>query len=50
MRPLFLLGLNRLWSLGLDTPQLVRYAQRLGSDVAFFLYDSSFALGTGGET
>ncbi len=42
-----LMGLNRLWSLGLDTQRLVRYAQRLGSDVAFFLYDSSFALGTG---
>jgi 4-diphosphocytidyl-2-C-methyl-D-erythritol kinase len=42
-----LMGLNRLWSLGLDTGQLVGYAKRLGSDVAFFLYDSSFALGTG---
>jgi 4-diphosphocytidyl-2-C-methyl-D-erythritol kinase len=42
-----LLGLNRLWSLGLDTGQLVDYAKALGSDVAFFLYDTSFALGTG---
>jgi len=42
-----LLGLNRLWALGLEPKQLVSYASRLGSDVAFFLYDSSFALGTG---
>ena len=42
-----LMGLNRLWSLGLDTKQLVSYASRIGSDVAFFLYDTSFALGTG---
>ena len=42
-----LMGLNRLWSLGLDTKQLVSYAKSLGSDVAFFLYDTSFALGTG---
>ena len=41
------MGLNRLWQLGLDTKQLVRYAARLGSDVAFFLYDTSYALGTG---
>ena len=40
-------GLNRLWHLGLGTKQLVDLASRLGSDVAFFLYDTSFALGTG---
>lgn len=40
-------GLNRLWQLGLDNAQLVKYAARLGSDVAFFLYDTSYALGTG---
>jgi len=42
-----LLGLNRLWQIGLNKAQLVNYAARLGSDVAFFLYDTSFALGTG---
>jgi 4-diphosphocytidyl-2-C-methyl-D-erythritol kinase len=40
-------GLNRLWRLGMDRTALVRYAARLGSDVAFFLYDTPFALGTG---
>ena len=40
-------GLNRLWQLSLNNAQLVSYAARLGSDVAFFLYNSSYALGTG---
>ena len=40
-------GLNRLWKLGLGTSQLAAYAARLGSDVAFFLYNTSYALGTG---
>jgi 4-diphosphocytidyl-2-C-methyl-D-erythritol kinase len=40
-------GLNRLWQIGLNKAQLVKYAARLGSDVAFFLYDTPFALGTG---
>jgi 4-diphosphocytidyl-2-C-methyl-D-erythritol kinase len=42
-----LLGLNRLWQIGLNNARLVKYAARLGSDVAFFLYDTSYALGTG---
>lgn len=42
-----LLGLNRLWGLGLGKKQLCAYAKKLGSDVAFFLNDSAFALGTG---
>jgi 4-diphosphocytidyl-2-C-methyl-D-erythritol kinase len=42
-----LMGLNRLWQLGLKQAQLVKYAARLGSDVAFFIHDSSYALGTG---
>jgi len=42
-----LLGLNRLWQIGLNHAQLLNYAARLGSDVAFFLYDTSYALGTG---
>ena len=40
-------GLNRLWKIGLNNAQLVNYAACLGSDVAFFLYDTSYALGTG---
>jgi 4-diphosphocytidyl-2-C-methyl-D-erythritol kinase len=42
-----LLGLNRLWSLKLSREKLLSYARMLGSDVAFFLYDVPFALGTG---
>jgi 4-diphosphocytidyl-2-C-methyl-D-erythritol kinase len=40
-------GLNHLWQIGLNKDQLVNYAKRLGSDVAFFLYNTSYALGTG---
>ncbi len=40
-------GLNRLWRLGLGRARLLDYAARLGSDISFFLYDSSYALGTG---
>lgn len=42
-----LLGLNRLWQLKLTQKQMHAYASALGSDVAFFLYDASFAIGTG---
>ena len=42
-----LLGLNKLWKLGLDRNDLVKYARKVGSDVAFFLHDCSWALGTG---
>ncbi len=42
-----LLGLNRLWHLGLSRKQLHNYATQLGSDVAFFLYNASFAIGRG---
>ncbi len=41
-----LIGLNKLWNLGLSQKQLVGYGQTIGSDVAFFLYDYSWALGT----
>jgi 4-diphosphocytidyl-2-C-methyl-D-erythritol kinase len=37
-------GLNRLWSLGLSTPELAGLAARLGSDVPFFLCSSSAAI------
>jgi 4-diphosphocytidyl-2-C-methyl-D-erythritol kinase len=40
-------GLNRLWQIGLNNAQLLNYAACLGSDVPFFLYDTSYALGTG---
>jgi 4-diphosphocytidyl-2-C-methyl-D-erythritol kinase len=42
-----LTGLNRLWQLGLSKAQLAGYAKRLGSDVAFFIYDIPYGLGTG---
>ncbi len=42
-----LMGLNRLWHLGLSQSQMQGYAARLGSDVAFFLYDVSYAVGSG---
>ncbi|MBI3602074.1 MAG: 4-(cytidine 5'-diphospho)-2-C-methyl-D-erythritol kinase [Candidatus Omnitrophica bacterium] len=40
-------GLNRLWGLGLTSKKLRDYAWAVGSDVAFFLYDTSYALGEG---
>ena len=40
-------GLNRLWGLGLTPKKLVDYALAAGSDVAFFLYDTPYALGEG---
>jgi 4-diphosphocytidyl-2-C-methyl-D-erythritol kinase len=42
-----LLGLNRLWDLKLGQSKLVALGARLGSDVAFFIYGVSFALGEG---
>lgn len=41
-----LLGLNRLWRLALSHTQLLTYAKKVGSDVPFFLYGSSWAVGT----
>lgn len=40
-----LLGLNRLWKLRLGQKELARYARKIGSDVAFFIYDYHYALG-----
>lgn len=40
-------GLNVFWKLGLSRPQLLAMARKLGSDVAFFLYETPFGLGTG---
>lgn len=42
-----LMGLNKLWGLGLDRQDLVPLARKIGSDVAFFLYDIPWGLGTG---
>lgn len=40
-----LLGLNRLWQLNLPQAKLIDCARQVGSDVAFFLYEASWALG-----
>lgn len=42
-----LLGLNKLWGLKLSKIKLAKFANRIGSDVAFFVYDLPFALGSG---
>ena len=42
-----LLGLNYLWNLGLSAKELKEYASRLGSDVAFFIYNYPLAIGRG---
>ena len=42
-----LMGLNRLWKLGLSQKELAAGAARLGSDVAFFIYNTPYALGEG---
>lgn len=42
-----LIGLNKLWGLGLSREKLVRLAARIGADVSFFLYNTPFALGEG---
>lgn len=42
-----LLALNRLWNLNLNRRKLLCYAKTLGTDVPFFLADTSFAVGRG---
>jgi len=37
-------GLNRLWNLGLSTPELAALGARLGSDIPFFLCSTSAAI------
>lgn len=44
-----LIGLNKLWGLGLSLPELVELASQLGSDVAFFLYGGTALLMGRGE-
>ena len=42
-----LIGLNRLWELGLPRERLTPLAAELGSDVPFFLAGTAFAIGRG---
>jgi 4-diphosphocytidyl-2-C-methyl-D-erythritol kinase len=42
-----LVGLNRLWRLGLSKRELMKLGASLGSDVAFFILDTPFALASG---
>ncbi len=42
-----LLGLNKLWKLGLSKGELVKLGARLGSDVPFFLLETPFCLARG---
>ena len=42
-----LLGLNKIWKLGLSRRKLLCYAQKIGADVAFFIYDTPFAVAKG---
>jgi len=42
-----LIGLNRLWRLGLSKKELLSLGSKIGADVNFFLSDSSFAIGRG---
>jgi 4-diphosphocytidyl-2-C-methyl-D-erythritol kinase len=44
-----LIGLNKLWQLGLSLTELVELAPRLGSDVAFFLYGGTALVEGRGE-
>ncbi len=42
-----LIGLNKLWGLNLKQAQIAELAAKLGSDVPFFIHNSSFARGEG---
>ncbi len=42
-----LLGLNKLWKLNLSQKKLAGFAETIGSDVSFFVYNTPFALGEG---
>ena len=44
-----LIGLNKLWGLGLETEELIRLSARIGSDVPFFLSDSVAVVSGRGE-
>ena len=40
-----LLGLNKMWNLDLSPHQLISFGRKVGSDVPFFLADTSWAIG-----
>ena len=40
-----LLGLNKLWKLGLSRKKLIQLGKQIGADVPFFIYNIPFALG-----
>ena len=40
-------GLNRLWGLKLKDEELVNIGKEIGADVPFFIFNHSFAIGTG---
>lgn len=40
-----LIGLNKLWKIGLAKGELARLAARIGCDVPFFIYNTPFAIG-----
>lgn len=42
-----LMGLNKLWKLRLSVSKLAKLAANLGSDIPFFVYNNSFAVGSG---
>lgn len=43
-----LMGLNRLWELGLDAPRLAAIGAQLGADVPFFIFgETAYATGIG---
>jgi len=42
-------GLNKLWGLGLSSPELLELASQLGSDVAFFVYGGTAVVWGRGE-
>lgn len=42
-----LIGLNKLWHLGLTQNDLILAAGKLGADVPFFIFNEGLALGTG---
>lgn len=41
-----LLGLNSVWKLNLSKAKMLNYAKKIGSDVSFFLHDTSYAVGS----
>ncbi|MCD4780762.1 MAG: 4-(cytidine 5'-diphospho)-2-C-methyl-D-erythritol kinase [Candidatus Omnitrophica bacterium] len=41
-----LIGLNKIWQLGISKHTMIEHARRLGSDVPFFLEHCSWAMGT----